>query len=84
MFAIRQGAVDSRLHGRIFAITVSINAAGAPAGAFLAGLAVHSVGVHHLLFGAGLGQLVAASLAAVLMRSAREARRQPVPGTGCS
>jgi MFS family permease len=78
MFAIRQSAVDSRLHGRIFAITVSINAAGAPAGAFLAGLAVHSVGVHHLLFGAGLGQLVAASLAAVLMRSAREARRRAV------
>jgi hypothetical protein len=52
-----------------------------PAGAFLAGLAVHTVGVHHLLFGAGLGQLVAASLAAVLMRSARESRRRAIGQT---
>ena len=60
MFSIRQNAVDSRLHGRVFAITVSINAAGTPAGAFLAGLSVGRLGVHRLLFGAGLGQLLAA------------------------
>ncbi len=69
MFAIRQGAVDSRLHGRIFAITVSINAAGTPAGAFIAGLAVSHVGVHRLLFGAGLGQLLAAAVAATMFRA---------------
>jgi MFS family permease len=73
MFAIRQGAVDSRLHGRIFAITVSINAAGTPAGAFLAGLLVSHVGVHHLLFGAGLGQLLAATVAALLLRGEDDA-----------
>ncbi len=72
MFAIRQTAVDSRLHGRIFAITVSINAAGAPAGAFLAGLLVSHLGVHRLLFGAGLGQLLAAAVAAWLMRPGGE------------
>jgi predicted MFS family arabinose efflux permease len=69
MFAIRQGSVDTRMHGRVFAITVSINAAGTPAGALLGGLLVHPVGVHRLLFGAGLGQLAAAGLAAALMRS---------------
>ena len=79
MFAIRQGAVDSRLHGRIFAITVSINAAGTPAGAFLAGVAVGHVGVHDLLFGAGLGQLLAAALAATLFRAEREAAPLAVP-----
>jgi MFS family permease len=72
MFAIRQGAVDTRLHGRIFAITVSINAAGTPAGAFLAGLAVSHIGVHRLLFGAGLGQLLAAGVAAYLLRRGGE------------
>jgi len=69
MFSIRQGAVDTRMHGRIFAITVSINAAGAPAGAFLAGIAVGPLGVHRLLFGAGLGQLLAAAVAAFLLRN---------------
>jgi MFS family permease len=73
MFAIRQGAVDSRLHGRIFAITVSINAAGTPGGAFLAGLLVGHLGVHRLLFGAGLGQLLAAAVAAVLLRGGEDA-----------
>lgn len=77
MFAIRQGAVDTRLHGRIFAITVSINAAGSPAGAFLAGVLVHPLGVHRLLFGAGIGQLAAAALAALLMRSG--GRTAPAP-----
>ena len=72
MFSIRQRAVDSRLHGRIFAITVSINAAGTPAGAFVAGLVVGHIGVHDLLFGAGLGQLLAAGLAATLFRAERE------------
>jgi predicted MFS family arabinose efflux permease len=68
MFSIRQGAVDTRLHGRIFAITVSVNAAGTPAGAFLAGLVVTHIGVHRLLFGAGLGQLLAAAVAGFLLR----------------
>jgi predicted MFS family arabinose efflux permease len=72
MFSIRQGAVDTRLHGRIFAITVSINAAGTPAGAFLAGLLVGHIGVHRLLFGAGLGQLLAAAVAAFLLRQGDE------------
>ena len=72
MFAIRQGAVDTRLHGRIFAITVSINAAGTPAGAFLAGLLVTPIGVHRLLFGAGLGQLLAAAVAGFLLRHGDE------------
>ena len=74
MFSIRQNAVDSRLHGRVFAITVSINAAGTPAGAFLAGLLVGRLGVHRLLFGAGLGQLLAAGIAAYLLQRGREAR----------
>jgi MFS family permease len=81
MFAIRQGAVDSRLHGRIFAITVSINAAGTPAGAFLAGLAVGHIGVHRLLFGAGLGQLLASAVAAYLFRTDREAAPATFRGT---
>ena len=74
MFSIRQNAVDSRMHGRVFAITVSINAAGTPAGAFLAGLLVGRLGVHRLLFGAGLGQLLAAGVAAYLLQRGREAR----------
>jgi hypothetical protein len=34
MFGIRQRSVEPYLHGRVFAITVSINAAGVPPGAF--------------------------------------------------
>ena len=79
MFAIRQGAVDSRLHGRIFAITVSINAAGTPAGAFIAGLAVSHIGVHRLLFGAGLGQLLAAAVAATMFRAEGASAPMAVP-----
>ena len=71
MFSIRQGAVSSRLHGRIFAITVSVNAAGTPLGAFIAGLVVGHIGVHRLLFGAGLGQLAAAGVAAYMLRGDR-------------
>ena len=67
-------SVEPYLHGRVFAITVSINAAGVPAGAFLAGLIVGPVGVHHLLYGAGLAQPLAAGLAAALM-----ARRRSCP-----
>ena len=74
MFGIRQRSVEPYLHGRVFAITVSINAAGVPAGAFLAGLLVGPVGVHHLLYGAGLAQPLAAGLAAVLL-----ARRRSCP-----
>jgi MFS family permease len=77
MFSIRQGAVDTRLHGRIFAITVSVNAAGTPVGAFLAGLLVTHIGVHRLLFGAGLGQLLAAAVAGFLLR-----RGDDVPALG--
>ncbi|MGH3140126.1 MAG: MFS transporter [Gaiellales bacterium] len=71
MFGIRQRSVEPYLHGRVFAITVSINAAGVPAGAFLAGLLVGSVGVHHLLYGAGLAQPLAAGLAAALLARSR-------------
>jgi hypothetical protein len=74
MFGIRQRAVEPHLHGRVFAITVSINAAGVPAGAFLAGLIVGPIGVHRLLYGAGIAQPVAALLAAALM-----ARRSSCP-----
>jgi predicted MFS family arabinose efflux permease len=77
MFGIRQRAVEPHLHGRVFAITVSINAAGVPAGAFLAGLAVGPLGVHRLLYGAGLAQPLAAGLAAVLI-----GRRPRVADTG--
>ena len=45
-----------------------------PAGAFLAGLIVGPIGVHRLLYGAGIAQPVAAMLAAALM-----ARRRPCP-----
>ena len=75
MFSIRQESVGSRLHGRIFAITVSVNAAGTPLGAFLAGIVVPHVGVHKLLFGAGLGQLLAAAVAAYLLRGETDLRR---------
>jgi hypothetical protein len=70
MFSIRQHAVSHDLHGRIFAITISINATAAPLGAFLAGVAVPVIGVHRLLFGAGIGQLVAATAAWMLLRAA--------------
>jgi MFS family permease len=72
MFAIRQTAVPPELHGRTFAITVSVNVAGGPIGAFLAGLLVVPVGVHALLFAAGAAQLAAAA-AAGLMLSIRPA-----------
>src|SRR5689334_1155027 len=64
MFGIRQRSVEPHLHGRVFAITISINAAGVPFGAFLAGLIVGPLGVHRLLYGAGLAQPIAAGLAA--------------------
>ena len=38
----------------------------------MAGLVVGHIGVHDLLFGAGLGQLLAAALAATLFRAERE------------
>jgi predicted MFS family arabinose efflux permease len=72
MFGIRQRAVEPHLHGRVFAITVSINAAGVPAGAFLAGLIVGPLGVHRLLYGAGIAQPVAAALAAAILARRRE------------
>jgi predicted MFS family arabinose efflux permease len=62
----------------VFAITVSINAAGVPAGAFLAGLIVGPVGVHRLLYGAGLAQPIAAALAAGILARHR-ARPDPYP-----
>ena len=71
MFGIRQRSVEPHLHGRVFAITVSINAAGVPAGAFLAGLIVGPLGVHRLLYGAGLAQPIAAALAAGLLARRR-------------
>ena len=67
MFAIRQTAVPPELHGRTFAITVSVNVAGGPIGAFLAGLLVGPLGVHALLFAAGAAQLAAAAVAALLL-----------------
>ena len=78
MFGIRQRAVEPHLHGRVFAITVSINAAGVPAGAFLAGLIVGPIGVHRLLYGAGLAQPVAAALAAGIL-ARRRSRREACP-----
>jgi len=79
MFGIRQRSVEPHLHGRVFAITVSINAAGVPFGAFLAGLLVGPIGVHRLLYGAGIAQPVAAGLAATLM-----ARRRSCPDAATS
>jgi MFS family permease len=74
MFAIRQTAVPPELHGRTFAITVSVNVAGSPVGAALAGLLVGSLGVHAILFAAGAAQLAAAGLAALMLaRSPRVA-----------
>ena len=69
MFGLRQRALPVDLHGRVFAITIAVNAAGAPAGALLAGLIVGWIGVHTLLFGAGLAQLLAAVIAAAVLRS---------------
>jgi len=79
MFGIRQRSVEPHLHGRVFAITVSINAAGVPFGALLAGLLVGPIGVHRLLYGAGIAQPVAAGLAATLM-----ARRRSCPDAATS
>jgi predicted MFS family arabinose efflux permease len=67
MFAIRQTAVPPELHGRTFAITVSVNVAGSPVGASLAGLLVGRLGVHAILFAAGAAQLAAAGLAATIL-----------------
>jgi predicted MFS family arabinose efflux permease len=78
MFGIRQRSVEPHLHGRVFAITISINAAGVPFGAFLAGLIVGPLGVHRLLYGAGLAQPIAAGLAATLL-----ARRR-TPADACA
>jgi MFS family permease len=74
MFAIRQTAVPPELHGRTFAITVSVNVAGSPVGASLAGLLVGSLGVHTILFAAGTAQLAAAAVAAVMLATAPTAR----------
>jgi MFS family permease len=91
MFGIRQRAVEPHLHGRVFAITVSINAAGAPAGAFLAGLAVGPIGVHRLLYAAGLAQPLAAGAAALVMRrgyagsrASRTTRSRAMRGQPCA
>jgi MFS family permease len=70
MFAIRQTAVPPELHGRTFAITVSVNVAGGPIGASLAGLLVGSLGVHTILFAAGAAQLAAAAVAALMLAAA--------------
>jgi predicted MFS family arabinose efflux permease len=70
MFAIRQTAVPPELHGRTFAITVSVNVAGGPIGASLAGLLVGNLGVHTILFAAGATQLAAAAVAAVMLAAA--------------
>ena len=67
MFAIRQTAVPPELHGRTFAITVSVNVAGGPIGAVLAGVLVVPLGVHELLFAAGAAQLAAAGAAALML-----------------
>ncbi len=72
MFAIRQTAVPPELHGRTFAITVSVNVAGSPLGATLAGLLVGSLGVHTILFAAGFAQLLAAGLAGLLLARSRQ------------
>lgn len=73
MFGIRQRSVDNRLHGRVFAITVSLNAAAMPLGAVAAGLLVEPLGIHRLLETAAFGQLAAAGAGWLLLRE----RRQP-------
>ncbi|MDX6594309.1 MAG: hypothetical protein QOJ13_3505 [Gaiellales bacterium] len=67
MFAIRQDAVPPELHGRTFAITVSVNVAGSPVGAMLAGLLIVPLGIHTLLFAAGAAQLAAAAVASGML-----------------
>jgi MFS family permease len=69
MFAIRQRALPPELHGRAFAITVSINVAGTPIGALLAGFLIGPIGVHSVLFLAGAGQLAAALAAEMVLRT---------------
>ena len=69
MFAIRQRALPPELHGRAFAITVSINVAGRPIGALLAGFLIGPIGVHSVLFLAGAGQLAAALVAEMVLRT---------------
>jgi MFS family permease len=75
MFSIRQTAVPPELHGRTFAITVSVNVAGGPAGAMLAGFLVGPLGVHMLLFAAGAAQLSAAAVTVAMLAGVR--RRAP-------
>ncbi len=75
MFAIRQTAVPPELHGRTFAITVSVNVAGGPVGATLAGLLVGRLGVHAILFAAGVAQLAAAGVAATMLAVGRRPSR---------
>jgi MFS family permease len=71
MFGIRQRSVPFELQGRTFAITISVAAAAMPFGAMVSGFLVGDVGVHRLLFLAGLSQFIAAGAAAALLQSAR-------------
>ena len=79
MFAIRQRSVPFELHGRIFAITVVHQRRRRACGAFLTGL-VGDVGVHRLLFVAGIGQLAAAGAGRAADARGRAAGAYTCPG----